>query len=1059
MRLSEVSITRPVTTLMVYVAVLILGYISFGKLRVNFLPEIQTPRLTIQTKYKDASPSDIMRLVTEPVEQTLGTISGVKKIRSVSREGISLVQADFYWGTDMNFALIESREKLDRLKSALPKETERPNILRIDPSSEPIMTLVITSKPHEKKNAVRPVGNEPDSRAAYYELLNATELCKNLIKPRLEQLDGVAQVSIIGAPVRELRAAIDQTALYASGLSLNDVSQKLASQNIAIPAGTIKEGNFRYALRAEGEFKTVRDIENAFIGKTKDERVLLFRDVAQVDESFAERDAISLYNAEETIELQIRKEASASTVEVAKIIRAVLGEIKPDIGSFTVSVAYDQSEFIQQSIDDLVGSIYIGAVLAFLVLFFFLNELRYSLIVAVATPLSIVMTFIFMYAFSVSINIISLTGIALGVGMLGDNAIIVVENVSRLRDEGMNRYKAILEGTKEINLAASASTFTNVAIFLPVIFTDGIAREIFRDMGLSMTFSLLSSLIIAVTLVPMLLNVKLFSNAEEKHADKKDTSFRVPFADFFLQKRLVWQARFTKRYEVWLVWILDNRKTVLVSSVIVFLLSLSAAPLLKVETIPRIQQNRFSVTLKFPKGYSAAATADATRQLSRALKDLAFVQGILASVGRSAETSAVFALENTRDADVAELDIDLASGTDERKAIDAIRQLLDTHQETPFQYAVQRKRTTLEQIFRPEKDDIKLKIISQDLSDASRAAEAVKVVVSQIEGVGDLRTGLEQTKPELVLLPNRDALFRYGIDSKTLLNFIEYSAKGSVATEVRNGTEKIALRLRSHESQLSLEQLLEQRIKTPVGFIAVRQLVTQRTNVGYAEIFRENGKKQIVMLANAKEGFSATALGEAIQKKVREASVLPEGVRLEIGGENEEIKDSFKSLGVIILLSLALVFMILAAEFESIVYPLVIMLTSPLALVGAILGMLVMGQTWNAMSLIGVIIMVGAVDNDAVIAADFIIELRRQGLSLKDAIFTGISKRLRSIIMTTLTTVIGIVPLVFSIGSGSELGTALTVPIVFGLLSATAFTLITIPVVYYYLDRENTSLH
>lgn len=494
MHIAEACLKRPIATMMFFISAMIVGIICFQKLSVNFLPDISTPRLTIKTTYKNASPEEMMRLITIPIEETMNTLTGVKNIRSLTREGVAFVQVDFYWGTDMNYAFIDAREKLDRLKVLLPKETERPTILRVDPASEPIMMIVITPKQDSLRALTK------------YEQSQIAEVAEALIKRRLEQQEGVAQASVLGAPSREIRIVLNPDAINSLKLTIPDIARELASQNIILPGGSIRQGNFRLPLRLEGALRTPSDVANAIIARTKDGREILLKDIASVSDDFAEPKGITLFNGMETVQIAIRKEAAANTVETAKRVKKVLEELRKELPMYSIAVVSDQSIFIQRSIDDILNAIYIGALLAFLVLFFFLNELRYSFVIAITTPISIILTFIFLYIFGVNLNIISLTGIAIGIGMLGDNAIIVIENVSRLRDEGMERTKAIIEGVKEINVAAAASTFTNVAIFLPVIFTDGIAREIFRDMGLAMTFSLLSSLLIAVTLVPTLLN-------------------------------------------------------------------------------------------------------------------------------------------------------------------------------------------------------------------------------------------------------------------------------------------------------------------------------------------------------------------------------------------------------------------------------------------------------------------------------------------------------------------------------------------------------------------------
>ncbi|MDW8466082.1 MAG: efflux RND transporter permease subunit [Chloroherpetonaceae bacterium] len=1039
MHIAELCVRRPIATMMFFTAALIVGVICFQKLSVNFLPDISTPRLTIRTAYKNASPDEMMRLITIPIEETMNTLTGVKNIRSLSREGVSFVQVDFYWGTDMNYAFIDAREKLDRLKAQLPKEAERPTILRIDPASEPIMMLVISPKRDSLK--------EPTQR----ELSQVAEVAQALIKRRLEQLEGVAQASVLGMPTREIRIVLNAEAINSLGLNISDIARNLASQNIILSGGSIRQGNFRLPLRLSGELRSPSDIASAIVHRTKDGRPILLKDIATVSDDFAEPRGITLFNGVETIQIAIRKESAANTVETAKRVIRVLEELRQELPTYAIEVVADQSVFIQRSIDDIINAIYIGALLAFLVLFFFLNELRYSLVIAITTPVAIVLTFIFLYAFGVTLNIISLTGIAVGIGMLGDNAIIVVENVSRLRDEGMEWTKAIVEGVKEINVAAAASTFTNVAIFLPVIFTDGIAREIFRDMGLAMTFSLLSSLIIAITLVPALLRIGL---------DRISLSQRYPllmrYSTSILNKRLEIQMRWVIRYEKFLKWVLLNRHFVVVLSFLILIGTTFLGTLIPAEIVPKLAQKELRILLSFPSGYDVHTMKKVAIALTDKFLSEPDVHAVLSQVGQVSENQEIFSLNESNNMQAAVLDVSLSENANESLAISRLRTLLEAmSKQSGFQFSIQRKQTTLERIFRPEKDDFKIKLIGNNISELYQIVPSIQALVSTIEGVKDVRTGLEKTEREIYLSLRRDELSRYGIEPSTVERFIESATKGFSATTIQDAAEKISLTLYvQNEQAKALEELLTKRVKTPSGDIELRMLVQVESHLFYAERFRENGKNQIVLKANASEGYSATSVAETIDRRLKGAGILPAGIRVEIGGENEEVKSSFKSLLIILLLSLLLVYMILAAEFESLLYPLVIMLTSPLAAVGAILLMLLVGESYNALSLIGLVIMVGAVDNDAVIATDFIVELRRNGYAQSDAIFLGVSKRLRSIVMTTVTTVVGVIPLLFNVGSGSELGASLSTPLVGGLLASTAFTLVTIPAVFTYLDRE-----
>ncbi|MBI3787756.1 MAG: efflux RND transporter permease subunit [Ignavibacteriales bacterium] len=494
MSLPSLSIRRPVTTLMFYIGIVMLGVIAFQNLAVDFLPTVKIPKLTIQTSYANTSAEEIENTITQPIESALGTVTGAKKVSSVSKEGLSVITAEFYWGTNMDFAMLDVREKLDQLRAALPRDAGRPTILRIDPATEPIMTIALSegeSKADYLKTSSQKNNEVNSSDVA--KLVELKETGRALIKRRIEQVSGVAQVSVLGGLEREIHVEIDTKKLDAFGITIDQVSQALATANFNLPGGTIKRGLFRYSLRTVGEFTNVKEIINVVVTRTSSGRAITVADIGSVYDAFKERTGITRYNSREIIALQVRKEAGSNTVTVSQRVHVVLDQLRKEYPTIQLGIISDQAEFISKSISDVEQAIVIGALLAFLVLFFFLRRARYPVIIGIVMPLSILATFVAMYFLHINLNVISLTGLALGIGMLGDNAIIVVENVTRLREKGIGLIEAALEGSQEINLAVTASTLTNVAIFLPIVFVEGVAQQLFVDMGITMTISLHST--------------------------------------------------------------------------------------------------------------------------------------------------------------------------------------------------------------------------------------------------------------------------------------------------------------------------------------------------------------------------------------------------------------------------------------------------------------------------------------------------------------------------------------------------------------------------------------
>lgn len=1103
MSLSALSIRRPITTMMFYVGLVLLGVIAFQNLAVDFLPPIKIPKLTVQTSYPNVSPEEVENAVTQPLEAVLGTVTGVKKVSSVSREGLSIITAEFYWGTNIDFAMLEVREKLDQIRASLPREAGRPTILRVDPSSEPIMTVTVS----EEQGSVgdRTISLQTDGidigspagergrngKVGVEELVELKETARALIKRRIEQVNGVAQVSVLGGVEREIHVNIDTRKLQTFELTLDQVSQALANANLNLPGGTIKRGLFRYSLRTVGEFTSVEEISRVVVGQTPLGRSITIRDLGWVEDTFKERTGITRYNGREIIALQVRKEAGANTIEVSKRVHEVLRQLRSEYPHLQLDVVVDQAEFISKSIVDVEQAIVIGALLAFLVLFFFLRSPKYPVIIGLTIPISILATFVAMYFLGINLNIISLTGLALGIGMLGDNAIIVIENVTRLRERGLGIVEAALQGAQEINLAVTASTLTNVAIFLPIIFVEGVASQLFVDMGVTMTVSLLVSLLVAATLVPMLVSREIrlswhpvtLRQYRERQRGVRRGLVRQTWYVLTLPLRLVivsllalsiniavWirkviasvspkfyglvdrlSAASYASLERFLRWAFQHRLTVLGATVALFGGSILLALLIPSEPAPDIDQSRFSVQVYMPKGTTLSGTSELVHTLESAFQQMPGVKGVYAAIGipeeRTLWTVADASLEK------AELEIKVADETETQQVIERVRQYLESIRPSfsGVEFSVKRRGTTFEQILRPEPNDIKVRVIGRDPEVAQKIAEEFAQRLKKVKGSVDLRTSLQRGSPEYQLVVDREQAARYGLSVYSVAQFIGGQVRGKEATYLSDFDRKITIRVQpTDDVRQNIDRILSTSMPVAASSVPLRELVKWQRTEGFAEIWRENGQRAVMIAANV-SGRSIGAVVDDIQQAANHMS-LPAAYSISVGGENEEIQESFQSLLLIILLSIFLVYMILAAEYESILYPFVILLTSPLAFIGAITAMAITGQNYNVMSLIGLVIMIGAVDNDAVIAVDIITALRRQGVSLFDAIEQGMRLRLRPILMTTATTVLGIIPLVFEFGTGSELVRALTAPLVGGLIASTLFTLVAIPIVYSYID-------
>ena len=1067
MPLSTIAVQRPVTTLMFYAGVVLLGIVALLDLTIDFLPAIDVPTLTVQTAYPNTSPEEVEHAITAPVEAALGTIAGVKRIRSVTREGMSTVTVTFYWGTNMDLAMLEAREKLDGARGAFPRDAGRPTILRIDPTVEPIMTVAISSQRAGTTNAA----------AALAEL---KETARALVKRRIEQVDGIAQASVLGGLEREIQVDVDMAALQAFGLDLGQIGDALAAANVDLPGGTINHGLFRYSLRTLGALNTLDEIRDVTIRPSAGGRAIRIADCATVRDTHGERTGLTRYNGEEVIILQVRKEAAANTVAASHAAHEVLAQLRQENPELRLTVVAEQAGFIIRSIADVEQAILIGGFLAFLVLFYFLRSPRSPLIIGLTMPVSLLATILAMYFLRINLNVISLTGLALGIGMLGDNAIVLIENVSRLREQGVPLRTATLEGAQEIGTAVTASTLTNVAIFLPIMFVEGVAARLFVDMGVTMTISLLVSLLVAVTLVPMLVSrERAVVHGRRKPLAKRryrgdgvQDIPRGPFApprvsqkiDLATQRVLRFRAnldRWFDRSDMWirtqveryLHWALAHRLSVVFWTVALCLATAFIAFHIPAEPAPEIDQSRFTVQIRMPRGTSLDGVSKASRVLEDELRLLPGIVGVYARVGITEERNAWDVDEASLE--TAEVDVEVGGAGRTAALMDSARVRLRRLDGTTYgvEYAVKPRGTSFERILRPETNEIRCMVMGKDPGIVERLATAYTEEIRSVPGLVDLRASLQEGTPEFHLSIDRDAAARNGLTVQAVAAHLAHLARGNEATTLSEFDRRITVRVQpSVDTRNNLDAILASGVPRGDSPVPVRSLVAYRETRGHGEIWREDQQRAQVIVANV----AGRSVGSVVTDLDRAATSLrlPPGYEVRIGGENQEINESFRNLFIVILLSLFLVFMILAAEYESIMYPLVILLTSPLAAIGAILAMALTGQHFNVMSLVGLVIMIGAVDNDAVIVVDVIIALRREGFVRQEAILRGMRQRLRPILMTTATTVLGIIPLVFEFGTGSELVRALTVPIVGGLVTSTIFTVVAIPVGVSFVEKR-----
>ena len=1056
-RLIEIATERRVTIVMFTVAIVLFGMVSLSRLKVNLLPDISYPTVTVRTELTGAAPADVENLLTKPIEEAVGVIRNVRQVRSVSRSGQSDVTLEFLWGTDMDVAGIDVREKVDILD--LPLEAGRPLLLRFDPSSEPIMRLGLLRK--EVDGAVGTDSDEANLKAL-------RRLAEDRIKNDLEAEEGTAAVKVSGGLEDEIQIRVDQQKLSQLGISIEQIAARIRAENVNLSGGRLEEGSQRFLVRTINEFQTVEEFAAAIVANVGGRPVYL-RDVAQVERGHKEREAITRVNGRESVELAVYKEGDANTVQVARRIEARLDMIRESLPDDLELVGiYDQSTYIGAAIRQVTSAAFVGGLLAVMVLYGFLQDARSTTIIAVSIPVSVVGTFLLMYSNDVSLNIMSLGGVALAVGMLVDNAIVVLENIVRKREQGEGILDAARNGTAEVSGAVMAATLTTIAVFFPMVFISGIAGQLFRDQALTVTFALVFSLIVALTLIPMLAALGTGARYEESGEYSPPGRFTravailvrmsgVTFAAVATLFRIVlWvpgrllQALFgmvSRAYVPLLAWSLKHRAVVIGAAAAIFAATMLLVPRLGTELIPQLSQGEFNVDLRLPPGAPLSETDRAIRVAHAATQNIDDVEisYSVAGTGNRLDANPVDSGENT-----GSLSLTLKPGRgrdEEARAMDAMREELGRLPGVQYEFS----RPALMSFASP----LSIEITGFDLALLDAANRSLMQALSASDRFTDLKTTIELGNPEIQILFDQERAASLGLAVRDIADRVVANVRGEVATRYTWRDKKIDVLVRSIDTeQASIEEIRKLIVnptsERPVTLEAVADVRVAR---GPAEIRRVAQERVAIITSNIAYGDlgAAAVAAEAIISR----TPLPNGVTAAVSGQSDEMQDSFRSMQFALVLAIFLVYLVMASQFESLVHPFVILFTIPLALVGAVLALFITGTTVNVVAFIGVIMLAGIVVNNAIVLVDMINQLQAQGVDKMAAIMEAARARLRPILMTTLTTVLGLLPMAIGFGEGSEVRTPMAITVIGGLIVSTMLTLIVIPVVYSLLDRKH----
>jgi len=1085
MRLVETATRRRVTIAMFTIAIAVFGLVSLSQLKINLLPDLSYPTLTVRTEYIGAAPVEIENLVTKPVEEVLGVVKNVQEIRSVSRTGQSDVVLQFVWGTNMDIARQDVRESLDAL--ALPLDASRPLILRFDPSLDPVMRFGVYFDNPQAPDSTRSAGaafvsdsgsDRPlDDETA---LTVLRRFADEQIKKRLESAPGVAAVKISGGYEDEVQVLVDPDMLDKFDLTYADVTRVLQSENVNLSGGTLEEGTQQYLVRTVNQFETVSEMANVIVDADGIAPVYI-RDLADVRLGYKEREAITRINGREAIEIAVYKEGDANTVTVARAAQGEADRIAEILPSGArMDKVYDQSRFIKSSIDNVVNAAVVGGILAILILYLFLRDFRPTLIIGLSIPVSVVATFAMMKGADLSLNVMSLGGLALGIGLLVDNSIVVLENVSRHRADGKSTFDAARDGASEVAMAVVASTLTTVAVFFPLVFVSGIAGQLFRDQALTVTFSLLASLAVALTLIPMLASL-----GSRRREDPTDVGGREPrtrvgagvrSVRIFLARTVPMRigrglyvvvalvgklvrvlayplvAVFNKAYDALagrypsiVSRALRHRPVVVVTAFALLAVSAALVPRLGIELIPTLAQGEFDISLQLPAGTPLEKTDDVVRR----------VQSIATSVPEIGSTFGVAGTGNRLDANPdeggenwGELHVLLTDERDEteRAALGRLREAFGDVPSAQYKFS----RPTLFSFDTP----IEIEVSGFDLGDLQRATDRLAADLRTSDRFADVKSSMESGHPELQIQFDRERAAVLGLAVHEIADRVVSHVRGDVATRYSWNDRKIDVLVRSRESDRRSAESISNIIVNPESPrpISLSDVAEVHADIGPGEIRRVAQQRVGLVTANLQFGDLGTA-GDEIEQIIAGMS-MPAGISAQLAGQSLEMSRSFRSLILALALAVFLVYLVMASQFESLIHPLVIFFSIPLAAVGAVLALFVTGTTISVVVFIGLILLAGIVVNNAIVLVDLINQLRSAGLSKDDAIVEAGRLRLRPILMTTLTTTLGLLPLAIGAGEGAEIRAPMAITVIGGLVVSTVLTLVVIPVMYSLLDRK-----
>ncbi|MCL6612083.1 MAG: efflux RND transporter permease subunit [Peptococcaceae bacterium] len=1017
MKITDFSVERPVTMVMVIIGLLVLGFTALNYLSIDLLPEITNPTLTVSASYPGAGPEEVEKDVARVIEAAVGTISNVEKITSNSQVGSCQVRVQFAWGTDMDTAQADVRARLELYKRRLPDSVENLAVYKFDTSMMPIMSVSV-SGPRDKYSLMRMVEDN--------------------IQPALERVPGVAGVSVGGGLTREIQVRLDPGRLQQYGLTVTQLIQTLQGENVDVSGGVLPRGRKDFVVRGLGRYNSLDDLKSLPVMLPGGGSIRL-GELAEVEDTFAAVSSYALLNDKPAVYISINKQSGSNTVDVANRVKRELEKLKKELpGDLEFATGFDQSKTVEDSINDITRSIILGSGLAILVLLVFLRNLRTTVVIATSIPFAVITAFALMYFNNMTLNMMSMAGLSLGVGHMVDYSIVVLESIYRHRQKGLPVKEAAKEGTREVGMAVTASALTVAVVFLPMVFVRGLAGQLFKQFALTVAFSQLAALFVALTLVPLICS--RFLHKTESLGEGKSWWNRA------FRKSEDWYAGLDEGYRRLLRWSLDRRLKVVAVAALVTLGSLGLVRFIGTEFMPSQDAGQINVNIEMPVATTLEETGKVAEEIRKRVLQIPEVESVITSVGGGGGPM------GSGGGDRAQFNIRLKD--DRKRSTDEVmNELRGKTAGIPgatVRISASSGTAMLSRAFTGRAIEITLK--GNDLDTLRNLAEEMKKAVEEVPGTHHVGHSMSIGRPELQMRFNRDKLAHYGISSSQLAQVIRVAGEGQVVTTLDQGGTLTDVRL-----ILDPELKKDANAVTSLSFtgqngarIPIAEVVDMVEGEGPRNVQRADNSRVAYIYGD----YSGRDLGSVIaeiEKKLG-AIPLPPGYSFVIGGQSQDMAQSFGDLGPALVLAILLVYMVMAGQFESLLYPFAIMFSIPVSVTGVVLSLVLTGRAFSVPAFIGLIMMCGIVVNNAIVLIDYIKQLKSGGLARDEAIVRAGPVRLRPILMTAFTTMFAMLPLALGMGEGTELQAPMATVVIGGLLVSTALTLVVVPVVYTIFD-------